>query len=225
MDRPLHLSSRTTPHPPWRRAVSIGVAVLIEAGAVYAVASGLATRALHSLPQTLKVNIYKSPPPKIQPPPPQAMLVKPSLPTVPPPEINIQTPPQQTPMRVIASAHPVQTVVAPPAPPAPAPVKALPSPTPPEAIASTHTQPPYPVVARRIGVEGTVLLNITVNADGSVQDVSIAKSSGNGDLDQAAVEWVKGHWRYKPATRNGQPVTAESEAQVVFNLKNAEQAG
>lgn len=234
MHRPLHLPGTVTPHPPWRRGLFIGCAVLLEVGAIYVVASGLTTHVLNQLPQTLKVDIFKPPPPKQAPPPlPQVTLVKPSLPTVPPPEIVIQQPPQQqNPMRVIESAHPVQQpptpVTAAPAPPAaaPAPPKPVaPAPTPVEAIASTHTQPPYPMTARRIGEQGTVVLSITISTDGSVQNVSVAQSSGNADLDQAAVEWVKDHWRYKPATRDGQPVVSQSEAKVVFNLQNAEQAG
>ena len=98
-------------------------------------------------------------------------------------------------------------------------VRSVVGPTPPRGIATTHTQPPYPVFARRIGKEGTVILDITVATDGGVQQVSIAKSSGDDGLDEAAVNWVKTHWRYQPATRNGEPVVAQSEAQVVFSLR------
>jgi protein TonB len=77
------------------------------------------------------------------------------------------------------------------------------------------------MLARRIGKEGTVVLDITVSAEGSVQNVSISKSSGDDDLDEAAMSWVREHWRYQPATQNGQPVAAQSEAQVVFSLKQA----
>jgi protein TonB len=228
VERPLHLHADVRPHSPRRRIVAIGVAVILEAGAVYAVSSGLATRAIMQLPQTLKVDIFKPPPPKqITPPPPQAQLVKPSLPTVPPPMINIQTPPPPNQITAVRSPHPVvaQPTAVATNPPPPPPVRSPPVPTPPRASASTHTQPPYPVLARRIGKEGTVLLNITVGTDGSVQNVSIAKSSGDDGLDQAAVNWVREHWKYRPATQNGQPVIAQSEAQVVFNPQQAEQSG
>jgi protein TonB len=54
-----------------------------------------------------------------------------------------------------------------------------------------------------------------------VTNAQIEQSSGSNDLDSAAVQWVVAHWRYKPATQNGQPVVSTTEAAVVFNLKNA----
>ncbi|HTT84887.1 MAG TPA: energy transducer TonB [Rhizomicrobium sp.] len=226
MERPLHLETGVQRRSRWRRIAAIAVAVALEAGAIFVVGSGLATRVVTQLPQTLKVDIFHPPPPKeAPPPPPQAQFVKPSLPTVPPPLIHIQAPPRPSPMTVVQSIRPVQPppVIA-PAPPKPAPPK-VPAPTPPRGIESTHTQPPYPVLARRIGEQGTVLLKITVNADGSVQNVTVARSSGDNDLDEAALDWVKAHWRYKPATRDGKPVVAQAEAQVVFNLKQAQESG
>ena len=77
------------------------------------------------------------------------------------------------------------------------------------------------MLARRLGKEGIVVLNITIGTDGSVQNVSISKSSGDDGLDEEALDWVRTHWRYRPATRDGQPVVAQSEAQVVFNLKQS----
>jgi protein TonB len=55
----------------------------------------------------------------------------------------------------------------------------------------------------------------------AVQDVSIAKSSGDDGLDEAAMNWVREHWRYKPAMKDGLPVVAQSEAQVVFSLRQS----
>lgn len=226
MDRPLQLDMGVSPRSSSRRIFSIGVALALEIGAVCAVTSGLGVRVITQLPQTLKVDIIKSPPQKeIPQPPPQTQLAKPSLPTVPPPVINIQTAPPPNQITAVQSPHPVAAQPAPVATAPPPAVKAPPAPTPPSAIASTHTQPPYPVLARRIGKQGTVLLNITIGTNGDVQNVSVAKSSGDDSLDEAAVAWVREHWRYRPATQNGQPVVAQSEAQVVFNLSQAQQSG
>jgi len=44
----------------------------------------------------------------------------------------------------------------------------------------------YPEVAREAHIEGTTTLLFHIKTDGSVGDMSIANSSGNGDLDNAA---------------------------------------
>jgi protein TonB len=76
-------------------------------------------------------------------------------------------------------------------------------------------------MAVRLGKEGTVTLSISVSASGTVTDATVVKSSGNDELDQAAIQWVKSHWRYKPAIRNGQPAGGTVQANVRFTLKNA----
>lgn len=48
----------------------------------------------------------------------------------------------------------------------------------------------YPEEARRRRLSGTVMLDVAVNRDGSVGDISIRKSSGNTVLDDAAVRSV-----------------------------------
>jgi protein TonB len=87
-------------------------------------------------------------------------------------------------------------------------------------IASTHTLPPYPPVARRIGAEGKVTLNLTVTAEGRVAQADIVTSSGRDDLDQTAQQWIVAHWAYKPALENGVPAVSHTLATVTFNLIN-----
>jgi protein TonB len=49
----------------------------------------------------------------------------------------------------------------------------------------------YPPVARKNGLEGTVLVSFRIAEDGSALDIHVAESSGSGILDEAAVEAVK----------------------------------
>jgi len=86
------------------------------------------------------------------------------------------------------------------------------------AMASTHTIPPYPPMAVRFGYEGTVRLRIAVDEHGNVISANILDSSGHTDLDEAAVGWVKSHWRYQPAMQNGNAVPATTNAVVAFRL-------
>lgn len=75
--------------------------------------------------------------------------------------------------------------------------------------------PRYPQEALRMGVGGTVRINVTVAADGSVDRLVLAEGSGNRHLDRAALDTVR-RWRFQPATRNGQPVAADILVPIVF---------
>src|ERR1051326_39683 len=88
----------------------------------------------------------------------------------------------------------------------------------PIAIAETHTIPPYPMIGVRLGHEGTVRLAISLDEDGNVVAAQVERSSGYQELDAAAVTWVRSHWRYRPAMRDGQPVRATVPAMVTFRL-------
>jgi len=90
----------------------------------------------------------------------------------------------------------------------------------PAGIAATHTAPPYPPVARRLGVEGKVTLRLTVSAEGRVTAADVVTSSGRDDMDQAAQQWIKAHWTYRPALTNGVPMTGQTLATIVFSLVN-----
>jgi TonB family protein len=69
----------------------------------------------------------------------------------------------------------------------------------------------YPAEAARQKIDGVVVLEITVQKDGSVRNPRIIKSIGFG-LDQAAIASVS-KWRYTPAERDGVPV----EVQLIVN--------
>ena len=73
-------------------------------------------------------------------------------------------------------------------------------------VAISRPAPVYPREALRRGVGGTVRVQATVSPDGSVERMDVADSSGNRYLDRAAMEAVR-RWRFKPAMRNGQPVS------------------
>lgn len=68
-----------------------------------------------------------------------------------------------------------------------------------------EVQPIYPPLARQTRTEGKVWVMALVDKDGNVRDAKVAKTSGNGSLDEAAVEAAK-KCRYKPGIQNGRPV-------------------
>jgi protein TonB len=78
--------------------------------------------------------------------------------------------------------------------------------------------PEYPKRARQLGFEGTVVLNVSVNPSGGVDDVKIAVSSGYSLLDQSALRSVR-TWRFKPARRGDQPVASWVRVPVRYTLE------
>lgn len=86
-------------------------------------------------------------------------------------------------------------------------------------ITGTHSSPPYPLLDRRLGHEGTVMLKLVIAPDGAVVDAQVAKSSGYPGLDEAAVSWVVAHWRYHAATHQGAAIPSQATAAVMFSLR------
>jgi periplasmic protein TonB len=77
--------------------------------------------------------------------------------------------------------------------------------------------PKYTEAARRAKINGTVVLSVTVGADGVAHDIQIVKSPGHG-LDQQAVNAVQA-WVFKPAMGpDGNPVAVVVSIQVTFRL-------
>ena len=75
--------------------------------------------------------------------------------------------------------------------------------------------PVYPDLARQAGVQGAVRLNIVIDKQGRVANISVI--SGHPLLVPAAVDAVK-QWEYKPTLLNGQAVEVATEVSVPFVL-------
>jgi protein TonB len=82
----------------------------------------------------------------------------------------------------------------------------------------TNPSPPYPRLARKLGHEGVVQLEVLVSVTGRVDDLRIAASSGHESLDAAALEAVRS-WRFSAGQRNGQSVAMRVRVPVRFSLR------
>jgi periplasmic protein TonB len=80
-----------------------------------------------------------------------------------------------------------------------------------------EVKPAYTDDARRQGVEGSVLLEVVVRADGTVGAVRIMRRLGAG-LDERAVDAVR-QWLFSPAERFGTPVDVLVEVAVEFRIR------
>lgn len=123
--------------------------------------------------------------------------------------------------REVAPPAPVE-----PPPPAPRPVElaaARPS-------ASDGVEPPhfnvaylsdpkldYPPAARRLRLQGTVIVRVQVSAAGLPESVRVEKSSGAELLDETALAAIRG-WRFSPARRGSEPVAHWVDVPIRFRL-------
>jgi protein TonB len=78
-----------------------------------------------------------------------------------------------------------------------------------------RVEPEYPDIAVRAQIEGTVILEATVDDTGVVKDARVLRS--RGVLDAAAVRAVE-QWRYEPLLFNGQPTPFVLTVTVTFSL-------
>lgn len=161
------------------------------------------------------------PPPPDTPPDPEP----PPPPTPPPPPPDLPPPPPAVPEMALPSPPPVEPLpepVMPDAPITPQPItpvaKSMPKPErpkpshpvahapaalppPPSSIGEPeylyNPRPVYPYTARMAHQSGTVLLLVTLDADGNPVSVKLERTSGYSALDHAALEKVP-EWRFKP---------------------------
>ena len=63
-----------------------------------------------------------------------------------------------------------------------------------------------------------MLVNCTVDATGSVTGTSIKQSSGQPDLDKAAINAVN-KWKFKPASKAGRKIKASCIVPFNFEVK------
>ena len=79
--------------------------------------------------------------------------------------------------------------------------------------------PRYPPKSKLLGESGRVHVRVLVDAAGLPSQAAIAKSSGYGRLDEAALSAVRAA-RFKPYTENGQPQVFWVVIPLIFELEN-----
>jgi protein TonB len=210
MERPSHINLRTS-HTFSSRLLWSGAAIALPLAMVWGFNHGMVGEVFPHFGPLHMVPVVD--PVKPQTPPPQPKLQ--NIPRLTVEQPLIQIAPDSSNDRITASVTPPvlpnsDQATTPVVGPDRAPV----------AIAGTHTTPPYPMLARRLGKEGKVTLRLTVLADGKVGKAEIVTSSGSSDLDDSAEAWIVAHWIYKPALDKGQPAASQTMATVVFSLRD-----
>jgi TonB family protein len=78
-----------------------------------------------------------------------------------------------------------------------------------------RVEPDYPEAAREQNIQGTVVLQVHIAADGGVQDVQVV--SGPPVLAEASTDAVK-QWKFKPRMVKGSPVEMQTTITLKFRL-------
>ena len=176
--------------------------------------------------------------------PPTAQVPPPPPPPAPPPPVEVPDPVDVEdilPSIDLSFEDTAPVAQAPPAPPAPPVVDArVPAPPPPPVLPDEHddsavvdfaeVQPEligglgglqsrieYPEMARRVGIEGQVVVQFVVDERGNVVDPVVLRSP-NELLSEAALKAVR-ESRFTPGQQRGRPVKVRFAVPVTFRLR------
>lgn len=82
-------------------------------------------------------------------------------------------------------------------------------------LRSVH--PMYPRIAKKSGWEGTVLVRVTVEANGRASKIVVSRSSGHKVLDAAAMRAIR-KWVFRPARDGNIPIRSVAVIPLKFSL-------
>ncbi|EKT4482708.1 energy transducer TonB [Pseudomonas putida] len=197
-------------------------------------------------PASIRVTMVAPPPPPEppvavapQPPTPQILTSenaertiaqeKPKPKVEPPPEPKLKPKPKPKPAPPVPPQPKVEPTPEPPAATPPPPLAQagstdkkmmdLPSAGPKDVqtIGCRVPAPEYPRKARRMKLEGSVLVRLVIDNKGQVQSANIARSSGNQELDEAARKAVMAA-SCTPYMENGRAISVRAAQPVSFRL-------
>ena len=197
-----------------RRGAVLVAIIALHVFILYALATGLARRAIEVLAPPIQTQIVEevkkeeAPPP---PPPPQ--FERPPV-EIPPPDVTINMPVEEntTAIRVtqtVARAAPV----------------AVAAPTRRTGLGVGRNFPNsedyYPEASKRLEEQGTVVVHVCVGPDGKLtEEPTIAKSSGSNRLDGGALKLAKAaSGKYIAATEDGKGIVACATLPIKFQLR------
>jgi protein TonB len=196
-----------------RRSAVLVAIIALHVFLLYALATGLARRAIEVLAPPIQTTIVEetkkeeAPPP---PPPPQ--FERPPV-ELPPPDVTINMPVEADTTAIRVTNTPV--------------VKAAPvaAPTRRTAIGFGKGFPNsdefYPDASRRLEEQGVVTVHVCIGPDGKItEEPTVAKSSGSARLDGGAMRLAKaGSGKYIAATEDGKSIPGCINYNVKFQLR------
>ena len=200
-----------------RRTIVLFAIVALHVFIAWALATGLARRAIELVAPPLQTAVIDEVKQQDQPPPPPPPQMERPPVEVPPPDVNIEVPveTQSTAIRDTTNQ----------------PVKLAPPPAPTRNVVKTpggpgknvpSTDDYYPSASARLGESGTATVHVCTDTKGKLtEDPKISETSGTPRLDDGALKLAKAaSGRYKPATEDGNPVASCFGFRIKFQLRN-----
>lgn len=198
-----------------RRTAVLAVIIALHVFIGWALATGLARKAIEVLAPPIQTDIVQEVEKKAEPPPPPPPEFQKQQVEVPPPDVTIDMPVETTQTTAITNVT-TKHVEAPP------PVA--------KAVARTPVGPGknfpatedyYPQASRRLEEQGVVIVDVCVDANGKLtQEPTVDKGSGSPRLDEGGIKLAKaGSGHYKAATEDGKPIPACGKFAIRFQLR------
>jgi protein TonB len=196
-----------------RRGVVVGAILLLHLFILWALVTGLASRAIEALAPPVQAvfqpeDVKNTPPP----PPPPPTFERPPV-EIPPTDTIVEVP--QAVATTAISNTTTQHVAAPAA-------KAASVIRPPKIDANRfpHTDDYYPPASKRLEEQGAPVVHVCMAAKGGLaQPPTIQTSSGSARLDQGALDLVKAGAKYiSPGTEDGKPIDSCFDFRVKFQM-------
>ncbi len=132
-------------------------------------------------------------------------------------DLEGEPPPDEEPLDELAedaAAEETEAQAARPSPAAPPPASSVIE----GATLLKRVDPVYPDLARRAGIEGTVELEVSIDAAGAVTDVEVVRGLPLG-MSEAAADAVH-RWTYRPARTSSGPVASRKSVRIRFVLQS-----
>ena len=197
-----------------RMGVLVGI-VLFHLLLLYGLVSGLARKVIEVVAAPLVTDMIEEVKPEDKPPPPPPPQMERPPVQVPPPDISIDIPMESN---TTAISNVTDRPVPPPAPVAVVERKTVRVAPKLDLRRSPSTDEFYPASARRAEIQGVTTVRMCVGADGKMsQEPTVANSSGNTSLDEAALKWSR-RARWSPGTEDGTPIEICPSFNVRFKL-------
>ncbi len=196
-----------------RRGVVVGAILLLHLFILWALVTGLASRAIEAIAPPVQAvfqpeEVKNTPPP----PPPPPTFERPPV-EIPPTDTIVEVP-------VAAATTAISNVTTKPVAAA---VVA-------HAVARTPAGPGkgfpnseefYPPASKRLEEQGMAVINVCVGPDGKLTGApTLDKTSGFPHLDEAAIKLTtSASGKYKPATEDGKPVASCNKLGIRFQIR------
>lgn len=197
-----------------RRSIVILLIIALHVLVIYGLAAGIVRSALQASVTRLDVLFLEKPTPRIPPPPPLDLNVRPFRPVIsdlPPPDAPSEPPitiqpsiPQGPPPGTSVAQRPVNRILGGPG------------------VGFPSTDDFYPDASRRLGEAGVATVSVCVDAAGRLTGKpAIERTSGSARLDEGALRLAKaGSGHYRPTTEDGRPISACYGFRIRFELTN-----